>query len=120
MGCQYLRDGESEPRAFGGLCIPSFGNFSHDCALPPAPRPHHARPPGQPPPRRRHPNCNPTTTADCKAKVITSAERLMSLEASVGHAEHRKSARLLEETPGIQDELLGKPASPAGTASTTW
>ena len=33
----------------------------------------------------------------------------MSLETSVGHAEHRKISRLLEENPGVRDELLGEP-----------
>ena len=39
VGCQYLRDGESEPRAFGGLCIPSSGISLTIacCPLPPAP-----------------------------------------------------------------------------------
>ena len=33
----------------------------------------------------------------------------MSLDAGVGHAKHIKIGRLLEETPGVRDELLGEP-----------
>ena len=96
----------SRRRAFGGLYVPSFGHFSHYRASPTAP-------PGTQdnllPGFAYDPNCDPATTADCKAKVIISAERLVSLEAGVGHAEHTKIGRLLEETPGVRDELLGEP-----------
>merc|ERR1712216_282568 len=44
---------------------------------------------------------------NCTAKVVISAERLMSAEH--GHAEHRKIGLLLNETEGVRDELLGEP-----------
>ncbi|KAL7535009.1 hypothetical protein ACHAXR_006209 [Thalassiosira sp. AJA248-18] len=52
--------------------------------------------------------CDPAVTADCKAKVIISAERLM--DAATGHEEHHKIGALLNETAGVQDVLIDEVA----------
>ena len=50
--------------------------------------------------------CDPAVTAECKPKVIISAERLM--DNSTGYEENRKIAMLLNETGGVQDFLTNE------------
>ena len=52
--------------------------------------------------------CDPVITADCRAKLVVGAERLM--DPVTGPAENRKIATLLSQTTGIQDELVDEQA----------
>jgi len=52
--------------------------------------------------------CDPAVTADCRAKVVISAERLM--DPATGHEENRKIGTLLNSTPGISDVLVNDTA----------
>jgi len=52
--------------------------------------------------------CDPAVLADCKAKVIISAERLM--DPATGHEEHRKIGMLLNQTDGMADYLVNETA----------
>mmetsp|Transcript_2173 Transcript_2173/g.4737 ORF Transcript_2173/g.4737 Transcript_2173/m.4737 type:complete len:535 (+) Transcript_2173:251-1855(+) len=52
--------------------------------------------------------CANTTTADCKAKIVISAERLM--DPATGHEENRKIGRLLNKTAGVNETLIDEAA----------
>lgn len=53
-------------------------------------------------------NCDPANTADCKARVIISAERLM--DPATGRAENHKIGNLLNQTAGVQETLIDEVA----------
>ena len=55
-------------------------------------------------PNAEWPDIDAPMTADCRVKLLLSAERFMANET--GHAEHRKLATLLNETQGVQDALV--------------
>ena len=52
--------------------------------------------------------CDPSVTADCKAKIVISAERFMANET--GKIENAKLGRLLNETAGVSDYLVNETA----------
>ena len=55
--------------------------------------------------------CDPAYTADCRAKVVISGERLMDdTNLTRAHAEHRKIGALLRQTGGINETLIHEDA----------